>query len=108
MLVYRQPYVSIGAGRLCCFSPDLVVRAQADPVRDRPVLLHLLAQGHLGAEGLVGRLCVPFSDGDKRKTSAGNTTGMASLVRQQARVSKPKRDKQPLDVTATQSYAAAG
>ena len=37
-------------------SPDLVVRAQADPVRDRPVLLHLLAKGHLGAEGLVGRL----------------------------------------------------
>ena len=37
-------------------SPDLVVRAHADPVRDRPVLLHLLAKGHLGAEGLVGRL----------------------------------------------------
>lgn len=37
-------------------SPDGVVRAETDPVRDRPVLLHLLAQGHLGAEGLVGRL----------------------------------------------------
>lgn len=36
--------------------PDGVVRAETDPVGDRPVLLHLLAQGHLGAEGLVGRL----------------------------------------------------
>ena len=36
--------------------PDGVVRAETDPVGDRPVLLHLLSQGHLGAEGLVGRL----------------------------------------------------
>lgn len=36
--------------------PDGVVRAETDPVGNRPVLLHLLAQGHLGAEGLVGRL----------------------------------------------------
>ena len=35
--------------------PDLVVRAHANPLRDRPVLLQLLGQRLLDAESLVAR-----------------------------------------------------
>lgn len=40
-------------------------------MRDRPVLLHLLAQGHLGAEGLVGRLRVSFYQRSAATTDVG-------------------------------------
>lgn len=55
-IISAHRHAGVGAGVVVLLLPDGVIRAQTDPVGDRPVLLHLLAQGHLGAEGLVGRL----------------------------------------------------
>ena len=50
---------------------DLVARAHADPLRDGPILGHLLGERPLRAEGLVGRL---------RRGAAGETTRSARGV----------------------------
>lgn len=51
-------------------APDGVVRAEANPLRDGPVLLLLLAQNALDLEGLVGRL-QKCENGDSRSARQG-------------------------------------
>lgn len=48
--------------------PDGVISAEADPVGDGAVLLHLLSQNALGSEGFQRRLNILIS-GSKQRSS---------------------------------------
>lgn len=66
-------------------SPDFVVRSQADPVWNRPVLLHLFAKGNFSTKSLVRRLPPPRDTHSKATTyikegQQGQTASLEQVV----------------------------
>lgn len=77
-------------------APDLVVRAQTDPVRNGAVLLLLLGQLHLNAEGLLGRLWSTIERGQRRAEE--HPSAIRTLFAQDATVTMKFQARRPFQL----------